>query len=93
MTHRNQLLSLRLLILLMAIGVVFLLLSGRVEASTPDPDPVSYTVRPGDSLWAIAGSLTGSGEDVRSTVGAIMEINGLSQSALAVGQVLLLPAA
>ena len=48
MSHRKQLLSLRLLILLIAVGAVFLLLSGRVAASTPAAEPVSYTVRAGD---------------------------------------------
>jgi LysM repeat protein len=92
MSHRNQLLSLRLLILLMAIGVVFLLLSGRVQASTPAPDAVTYVVRAGDTLWAIAGSLTDPGVDVRRTISAIMDANGLAESSLQIGQVLRLPA-
>ena len=93
MSHRKQLLSLRLLVLLIAVVAVFLLLSGRVSASTPDPEPVSYRVQSGDTLWAIAGTMVEPNEDVRSVIGRIKDLNDLSSSSIQQGQVLLLPAA
>jgi LysM repeat protein len=92
MSHRKQLLSLRLLVLLIAVVAVFLLLSGRVAASTPTLEPMSYRVQGGDTLWAIAGSVAGPSDDVRSVIGRIKELNGLSGSSIQQGQVLLLPA-
>jgi LysM repeat protein len=98
MSHRKQLLSLRLLILLIAVGALFLLLSVRVAASTPQdamspPPPESYRVRTGDTLWVIAQSRSGPGDDVRSVVGQIKDLNDLTGSGLRPGQVLLIPTA
>jgi LysM repeat protein len=91
MSHRQQLLSLRLLILLTMVGTVFLLLSGQVNASTPEPIPVAYRVQGGDTLWAIAGTVTSPDEDVRNVIGVIKDLNQLETSSLYEGQVLLLP--
>lgn len=91
MSHRNQLLSLRLLILLTAVGAVFLLLSGRVDASTPEPNPVEYRVQGGDTLWQIASTLASPEEDVRTMIMSIKDLNHLKTSSLYQGQVLLLP--
>ncbi len=56
------------------------------EKTTADKT-ITYTVRSGDSLWAIAAKQLGSG--ARYT--EIMEINGLKRSTIRPGQVLKLP--
>jgi LysM repeat protein len=48
-------------------------------------------VEQGDSLWSIAASVAGEGDDVRAVVDRIQELNGLSGSAVLPGQVLELP--
>jgi nucleoid-associated protein YgaU len=51
----------------------------------------SVVVEQGDSLWSIAASVAGEGDDVRAVVDRIQELNGLSGSAVLPGQVLELP--
>jgi nucleoid-associated protein YgaU len=50
----------------------------------------SVIVRPGDTLWSIARSVAGDA-DVRAVVDELQSLNGLQDSAIAPGQVLLLP--
>lgn len=90
MNRRQQSLSLKLLILLMATFTVFLLISNRVEASTPKPEPIRHLVSRGDTLWEVA-SAVGSERDIRAIVAEIMELNALESSVIHPGQVLLLP--
>ena len=52
--------------------------------------PVTYQVRPGDTLWTIAGRIVGSG-DRRELVDELMSINRLSSPVIVPGQRLSLP--
>lgn len=89
-TTRKQL-SVQLSVLLATICIVFLLIGGAADAEEP-PGPVTeHVVRPGDTLWEIASTHVGDGEDVRFVVEAIRERSGLTTSDLQVGQVLLIP--
>jgi LysM repeat protein len=88
-THQSS--SLRLLILLTGACIAFLLISGRVDASTPDAEPVTYRVVAGDTLWDIASRRTGPTEDIRVVVAEIKHLNRLTTSSIQVGQQLLIP--
>lgn len=61
------------------------------QSSTGPQAVVSYTVRPGDSVWTYAASITPPGEDVNANVDRIMEINNLSTPNLQAGDRLLVP--
>jgi D-gamma-glutamyl-meso-diaminopimelic acid endopeptidase CwlS len=54
------------------------------EKAAPPPAQATYTVQRGDTLYSIARRFG-------TTVAALMELNGLSSSALSLGQVLKLP--
>ena len=51
----------------------------------------SVVVQPGDTVWSIAGEVAGPGQDVRTVVDAIEELNDLEGSVVVPGQVLELP--
>ncbi|NMM92940.1 peptidoglycan-binding protein LysM [Bifidobacterium sp. DSM 109957] len=53
---------------------------------------VSYTVRPGDTLWSYASAITPAGEDVSDTVAELIEINNLESGVLEAGQRIVVPA-
>lgn len=90
MNQGHQSLSLRLLFLLTATIAIFLLISTRVAASTPEPPPDTHRVIAGDTLWGIAVDLE-TGRDPRAVVDQIQELNSLSNADLQIGQILLLP--
>jgi LysM repeat protein len=53
---------------------------------------VNYTVRPGDTLWSYAQSITGANQDVAQTVDELMALNKLDSASLQPGQNILVPA-
>ena len=86
----------RTMVIISTVVLAVLLLASSVRAvSPPDAPPsdaVEYTVAAGDTLWAIAGRLTGPGEDRRPVVSEIRRVNGLEGSLIHPGQTLLVPA-
>lgn len=51
----------------------------------------SYTVRPGDTLWSYAASITPQGQDIQQTVSDLIALNDLDSSALEAGQRIIVP--
>ena len=90
-TSRHQQLSVRLSMFLVAVCAAFLLIGGAADAGAPPPPTTEYVVESGDTLWAIAGDLVDTGEDVRVMVSAIKTLSGLDSSTLHPGQVLVVP--
>ncbi len=84
---RGRLIVALLMVVMMVAGIV-----GAVDADTGPLQTTEHRVASGETLWAIADDLTAPGEDVRASVRMLMEMNGLGDSSLAVGQVLLVPA-
>lgn len=76
------------------LALVVVLFGGRAVAGTPATALAvdTYTVSPGESLWTIASAYTASHEDVRDTVGELVELNGLVGGAVRAGQQILVPA-
>ncbi|MFW2513556.1 LysM peptidoglycan-binding domain-containing protein [Demequina sp. SO4-13] len=52
----------------------------------------TYTVAQGDSLWSIATTMTGPGEDVRDTVAELQTLNAMGDSSLRAGEQIYIPA-
>lgn len=65
------------------------------EPARPDTGAtqvISYIVRPGDTLWSYASSITPAGQDVSETVDELISLNNLESGALRAGQRLIVPA-
>jgi hypothetical protein len=89
-TAAHHLVPIRLLVLLILAAGAFLLFSLGVQADVPlVVDEV--VVVSGDTLWAIAATVTEPGDDIRQTIAEIMELNDLSSSTIRPGQRLLVP--
>jgi len=76
------------------LALVVVLFGGRAVAGAP-AEPIAvdtYTVGSGETLWAIASAYTAQHEDVRDTVGELVELNGLAGGGLRAGQQILVPA-
>ena len=82
-----------LVIISTTVAAFVLLLATAVHAMTNnDPIPtIDYRVHSGDTLWSIATDVTEAGQDIRSTVSTIEQLNGLDGALLQIGQTLSLP--
>jgi hypothetical protein len=67
-------------------------LAGAIDASDPVAKTKQIVVRPGDSMWSIAGRVAPA-RDPREVVYAIREMNEAEPDELIPGQVLIVPAA
>ena len=86
--------SLRALVLPLALALVFfLLLAQQSQAGDTARPTESYRVTTGDTLWDLADERTEPGDDVRSVVRLIQRINHLDGGLITPGQVIVLPAA
>ena len=77
-----------------ALALLVVVFGGQAAAGGPPPAIAvdTYTVGPGETLWAIASAFTGPHEDVRETVGELVDLNRLAGGALRAGQQILVPA-
>lgn len=85
----------RVVVALLGLAVVLGgLMGGRAVADGPEQatEVVTHAVQSGETLWQIAASVAGPGEDVRDVVLSLQQLNGLADASLQAGQVLLLPA-
>jgi LysM repeat protein len=90
METRASQLSVRLLVLLLAIFMVFLLIDRPAEAEAP-ATTVGYVVQSGDTLWEIARSTSADEADLRRVVQAIQDLNNLTSAVIQPGQLLVVP--
>ncbi|WEV58540.1 LysM peptidoglycan-binding domain-containing protein [Bifidobacterium sp. ESL0728] len=61
------------------------------NSATGEANVVSYTVRPGDTLWSYAQQITPENKNVGDTVAEIMDLNQLDSAQLQPGQRIVVP--
>ena len=88
---RSKLLAVVLSVVVVYLGLGWLTPSNADSATEP-MRVVSYTVQPGDTLWAYAASITPEGGDVSRTVRELIDLNELDSASLIPGQRIIVPA-
>ena len=82
----------RVVVIISTLVVVMVLLLPSTGHADDITATVEHHVVAGDTLWTIADEATPPGEDVRTTIEAIKELNGLADSVIVPGQRLIVPA-
>jgi Tfp pilus assembly protein FimV len=95
LTRRGRLLLSALTLVLFVAGAVLASGGGLASAGTEPSSPSAstaerVTVRPGETLWAIAQREV-PGVDPRETIARILDLNALQSSTVRAGSVLLIP--
>lgn len=90
LTRRGRVVLVLLALLVVAAGVM----GGRAVADGPQraTEVATHAVVAGETLWQIASDVAAPGEDVRDVVAQLRDLNGMADSSLIAGQVLLVPA-
>lgn len=90
-TSRRKRIGVALLCAVLTWFVVGVMMPLRADSAPRAMEVVSYTVRPGDTLWSYAQSITPQGGDVSQRVDELMRLNDLESTALQVGQRIVVP--
>ncbi len=91
MTVSISTLSRAVVLLTVVVIVFFLLLPSGVGAGDEAHPTRVHVIQPGETLWSIAGQHTPAGGDVRATVYALKQMNGLQGGAIRAGAELVVP--
>lgn len=75
----------------MALTCAYALVVPGTQSAQASGTVISYTVRPGDTLWSFAAGATPEGGDVNDTVDELMRLNHLDSAQLSVGQRIVVP--
>ncbi|WP_024288738.1 LysM peptidoglycan-binding domain-containing protein [Cellulomonas sp. KRMCY2] len=85
----------RLTVVLLALGLALVAGLSAESAMADGPGEalqvVTHTVAAGETLWEVAGSVAGPGQDRRDVVDELIDLNGLADSGLQAGQQILVP--
>ena len=90
LTRRGRVLLAVVALMLACAGVVA---TGAAQAGAPHRgvEVTRHVVQPGETLWALAGSVASPREDLRDVVAEIEKLNNLDGAGLRAGEQLLLP--
>lgn len=74
-----------------AVCGIWLFVMPNAAVSAAPEQMITYSVRPGDTLWSYASMITEQGSSIADSVDLLMRINHLDTPELSVGQRLLVP--
>ena len=81
----------RKILAILGIVVIAVLLIGWMNKPSKAERYESYIVQSGDTLWGIAKEFTPESRDCRYTIEEIEEVNGMADSTIYSGQVIIVP--